>query len=361
MSKVQEKLTLLTPGSVWLSAKGTPSYVLFITNENVPAAKQKQFPPQVVFADEEGELFNVHLDRFLENRAFHHVEWELEQKIENLFVSEPKPEEVDNGDAVDATDVQPTTEREQSILELEEAAEQSDNANKIADSKLLRDAARGLKSVFQFAHEPGLEDPVLNSIVLANALRSFSQEPNISEKQLVTRLTFLLDASVTLDSLDETFSDAKVNEAHRRGIVAITAQSSGHIETFVWDQYLGAYPVYTDGGAYGVVLLAQSVDVEQTAEEFVADVDPASADELGALMGDGGMSNQSPADNNTQLTEAPEIAQGVAMMQQSPAEAFQQAIQPAATTQQTPAVQPVVQVQPTVNVVSVQPSAPSGN
>lgn len=344
MSKVEEKLTLLTPGSVWYSERGKPSFVLFVTNENVPAARQKQFPPQVVFADDEGELFNVGIDRFLEQRAFHHVEYDLEQKIENLFVSQEMPTEEDAADVSTTGATEVVTQREainQSIMELEEQQDEEP------------EETRGLRSTFQFARSDGLVDPVLNNLVLANALRSFAQEPNIAEKHLLTRLTFLLDETVNLDTLDETFSDTKVDAANRRGIAAITVQSAGHLETFVWDQYLGVYPTYTDGGAYGVVLLAQFVDVEsaESEAEELPDETPVSGTtetldpvaEMAALMGDGGIPGQIPHGNaepiNTVLQEQPVVAVAP--------------VQPAVTVQAQPQVQAVP--------VTVQVSGQTGN
>lgn len=361
MSKVEETLSLLTPGSVWLSAKGVPSYVLCVTNENIPAAKQKQFPPQVVFADEDGELFSVGLDRFLEHRSFHHVEYELEQKIENLFVSEPKPEDETEG-ADDAAgfvaDADSKPSLPQSILELEEQAA-------LAEASKGADASRGLRAVFQFEHTQGLEDPVLNSIVLANALRSFGQEPNVTEKQLTTRLTFLMDAAVTLDTLDATFNDTQVAESHRRGVVAITVQSAGHLETILWNRYLGTYPIFTDGGAFAVVMLASDADVQENEVEAhegeYGDVSRGAADEVGALMGDGSLPAQADPAN-------PQAAvQPVEGQPQSPAEAFLAHVEkieaerenaPAAPVEQ----QPAAPVQPAVNVVQINPQqTPSQN
>lgn len=356
MSKVEETLSLLTPGSVWLSAKGTPSYVICVTNENIPVAKAKQFPPQVVFADEEGEVYSVGLDRFLEHRSFHHVEYDLEQKIENLFVSEPKSEDETEGadDAAGVTEVL-TTPRAQSILELEEAAAMAE-ASKDAPA-----TSRVLNSTFQFEHAQGLENPMLNNIVLSSALRSFSQEPNISERRLMHRLTFLLDAAVTMETLEATFSDSKVAEANRRGVVAITLAAAGNIETILWDSYLGTYPIFTDGGAYGMVLLASDIDVnveEQGAASAEADA------EVGALMGDGNVPatqvqiEQSPANEQPALSPAEAFVAHVERI-----EAEQQAeVQPALAAQpvQQQAAQPVEQ--PAVNVVQINPQQnPSQN
>jgi len=338
-NNAQEQLSLLTPGSVWLSPKGKPSFVLFITNENIPAAKQAQFPPQVIFADEEGELYNVNVDKFLDARSFHHVEPDLETKIENLLVmqEEPSDEEHDNGDAVGATDVQMQSHN-QSILDLEEAAAASD----VSDAPVVL-ASRNLKATFQFDHTDGLEDPVLSGHYLATALRSYSQEPSLATAQIIHRLTFMLDAECTLESLNATFSDVITSQQHRRHLHAMTVQAHGNIEPVIWNQFNGVYPVFTDGGAYGVVLLAQDVTFDEAETEEVGTEDDeddgheAAADtnaEMAALTGDAPI----PTSSIPQAAEAFVAAQAAEAQPEVPAE--QPVEQPGQQPAEVPAEQP---------------------
>lgn len=266
-NKIAEARSLLTPGSVWLSAKGKPSHVLFVTNESIPSNRANEFPPQVVFADEEGELFNVGIDRFLGNRTFFNVDGELESRIENLLVFNEDEEEDDDAPNPPEGYVDPAEEDEDDEEDEHELTAEEEDLDDVE-----QEVKRGLKAVFQFDNTPGLEKPVLNSLQLEKALRFYSQDPLIERSQLQHRLTFVLGGDVSLDSLSATFDPNIGAASNTRAITAFTISTGDELEATSWDEYLGVYPVYTDTGAFGAVLLGTDVVLVRPAQEPILSV-----------------------------------------------------------------------------------------
>src|SRR5882762_9273060 len=86
----EDNLELLTAGSVWVRNKGKKSgearKVLFVTNTSLPERAQEQHPPQVIYADDDGNMYNRDVADFFEQYSFFNIDPELESKIENLFV-----------------------------------------------------------------------------------------------------------------------------------------------------------------------------------------------------------------------------------------------------------------------------------
>src|SRR5882672_9962843 len=86
MSNISNMLSLLTPGAVFLNEKGRTVKFLMLTNTDLPAKVQVKHPPQVVYADDEGNFYNRDVDNFLEYYKFYNVDPELESRLDNLLV-----------------------------------------------------------------------------------------------------------------------------------------------------------------------------------------------------------------------------------------------------------------------------------
>lgn len=241
MSNAAEARDLLTPGSIWLSPKNKPSFVLFVTNENIPKEKREEFPPQVVFAADDGELFNVDVDRFLAHRTFYNVDGELEHRIDNLLVFKDEDEDdEDDAETLQVADIEPTSESADAF--------QPDEASPIR--------ARALRGVFQFDDNPELALPALNSLQLDAALVSYSQDAEIEQNMLLHRLTFELTGPVTIETLQATFNPVEGQTNNTRSLSSFTIQSLNHIDSVTWNLYAGVYASYDRvGGVFGTVLL----------------------------------------------------------------------------------------------------------
>jgi hypothetical protein len=61
---VAETLDLLTPGTVWLRRDGSQAKFLFVTNTALSPKTQLAHPPQVIYSDSKGNIFNRDIDDF---------------------------------------------------------------------------------------------------------------------------------------------------------------------------------------------------------------------------------------------------------------------------------------------------------
>lgn len=81
-------LELLTPGSQWKRENGRVDQFLMLTNTTVPAKHQHRHPQMAVFARDDGDIFSVLLDDFLDTRTFQFVAPELERRLNDLLAFE---------------------------------------------------------------------------------------------------------------------------------------------------------------------------------------------------------------------------------------------------------------------------------
>src|SRR6185437_4225897 len=96
----EEALSLLTPGSVWLKQDGKQVKVLWITNTTLSAKQQAMAPIQIVYSNEDGNVYSRTVESFLKVHQFWNVDPELENKLENLIVFNEEDYEGE-GDALD--------------------------------------------------------------------------------------------------------------------------------------------------------------------------------------------------------------------------------------------------------------------
>ena len=80
-------LDFLTEGSVFTRDDGRESRFLFLTNQSLSQKLKTQFPPQVVYADENGNVLSCSIERFLNKRKFVSVDPELEARLVNLLAA----------------------------------------------------------------------------------------------------------------------------------------------------------------------------------------------------------------------------------------------------------------------------------
>jgi hypothetical protein len=251
-----ENLELLTPGTVWLRRDGSSVKFLFLTNQNLTAATQQKHPPQIIYADKQGNIFNRKVDDFFSTYQFLNVDGELEKKLENLFVF----------NAEDYSAVEDPADEPQ-LLPVQPEPELVPHEETLADS-LLRELTaandeRALTVAFGISDHESLKTPKLTAADLSEAVAVYSQEPNKTYNLTQHRLLFKLSDKITVANLVEVFHPSSdINTVDWFAIK--TALGS---DTIVWDSWIGVYPEYSAQGLYASVLVGSTeapVDSQET-------------------------------------------------------------------------------------------------
>lgn len=288
---ISDDLALLTPGSVFVNKKGRVAKLLFVTNTSLlttaPEHIQAEHPVQIVYANEDGEVFNRDLDDFIAKYKFYNVDPELEARLDNLLVfSEDDPAlevaaeqdlTVSKHSVVDDVQVNdpmwaPTQtnkivadaltvgdDEEEDGLSLLPPQHEEDNSIKIATP------AANLRVVFNT-----LSGSLVGSGVpakLSQSLVAYGQEPDITQSLIIHRLTFALDNSLTMEVLQDLFRPREDENDPRHTIDVFDVQTAYSSDSIVWTSYIGVFPDYNKGGLYATVMVGtDEVRAEPTAE-----------------------------------------------------------------------------------------------
>lgn len=341
-------LDLLTEGSVWRKVKGARQgaqvKVLHLTNKNIRASTQLKYPPQVIYADDQAEVYSREVGDFFDHYKFHNVDPELEARLQNLLVfneddyDEEEPDVLES--ALSVSDVKvPAKESKQVKIEAKKSfADQfldSSDEDETAFAEAIQGAfedSRAIQGLFTFDKNGTFEVAPLDGKQLSEALVGYSQEPSRDLEMVQHKLLFNLNSEVTLQSLERTFNpDSAVNIVDK---IEITTQYGK--ETIDWNAFLGVYPEFNVVGLYGIVIIGiesqdsdknDSAQQEEAFSEFVVD--------------DAGNAGTANTTEGVQLPEAPIVS--VAPIQPTAQEVAQ-------------VIQPQVQIaQPTISVVPAAP------
>lgn len=267
---VAETLDLLTPGTVWLRRDGSQAKFLFVTNTALSPKTQVAHPPQVIYSDSKGNIFNRDIDDFFRVYTFLNVDAELEKKIENLFVFNEADYETVNDPEDDEPVVAPADENVSVPPSIK--VPESDTEETLAES-LLRDLTNekektegeesALTAIFGIGANEALVNPTLTPADLAAALALYSQEPNKVYNLTQHRLLFKLSDKVTIANLVEAFHPS----SERNTVDWFAIKTAITSDTIVWDSWIGVYPEFSAHGLYASVLIGSSenpVDEEPT-------------------------------------------------------------------------------------------------
>ena len=283
MSSVSQ-LDFLTPGSVWLRKDGRQAKFLFMTNTALKAKTQLTHPPQVIYADTDGNTYNRDIDGFFDTYKFHSVDGDLENKLGSLFVF--KEEDFDDEDADDAaTDVEAddtahlmsspaNAERLRrsiselqletpSVVALDAAVAPTQHRQTLADqlaeqlaneggtTQVRADAKTGVQVGFAFAVEEGLTESPLSAQQLTDSLVVYSQDPNVNYTLTQHRLLFELSEEITIEKLRLAFAPSETTST----VDAFEVRTALGSSLVYWTHFIGVYPEYTTGGLYASVLV----------------------------------------------------------------------------------------------------------
>jgi hypothetical protein len=317
----------LEPGHVFTRKDGSSSRILFVTNQSLPVAARKKFPPQVVYADENDNILSRDIPGFLESREFYNVDPELETKLRNLLVAEGAtlPEDkldldddsllvVDSVDELDSmlstTDSDDAGEEEPedepAIIGAAVAADFPDEVEEEASTP-----------VTFVAVNAGLPT-ALTAEQLAGATASYQQQQNHATGNIEHVLFVRVGDGITKESLDRSFNPLYQDEST---LYAPQIRMEGKTITFDWDILVGIYPaVFFDSEMYRVILATDPT--QSTAADPVtaqpAEIDPPGVQEGIAELGtvaEAAPANTAPTPVPVQTAQATAVQVGVAATQ----------------------------------------------
>ena len=277
----QDLIDLLTQGSVWIKnggkKAGVHSKVLWVTNTSLSEKIQEKRPPQVVYFDENGNVYNRPVSEFLENYSFYNIDPQLESKLENLVVfneddydedevEAEKPVEVSNKVVED----KPVAEKVETVTLAEAIAYGTSEDQLETFEGNIEDLALDNSTTIAFSYSDG-SDPSIASAVLSNAVVGYSQEPSSSLDHVHHKLVFRISKDVTLESLKNVF----VPDTDQAIVDVIAVNGPFFSNVIAWNHFLGVYPDIAYGQAYAIVVLASYEDQDDMLPDTVVNELPA--------------------------------------------------------------------------------------
>jgi hypothetical protein len=236
-------MEMMTAGSIWINKKGKQSRFLFATNRNLPEHIQEVYPPMAVYADENNNILSVPIVDFLSKRKFHHVEPELEQRLDTLL-TEVQEDDVasqfsldeDDSDTLlisDDDDEPAVGGTDESNVEGTEDIESVFGNVEDAD-----EALPGLRVTYS-AEGTGLPE-VIETSLLSRHTEGYSQEPMIQEQKLKHTLFVRAGFGITQDTLRRSFSPS---QAEINAVYTFKVMTDEGVVDVDWDTFVGVYPM----------------------------------------------------------------------------------------------------------------------
>lgn len=261
---LQQIITEVVPGSVWLRTDGSKARVLAVTNLSLSSDRQKKYVPDVVYVGPSGRVFS----RPLRDFAGYFPTWigfdkEAAKAIESLTiplggtplppethraypVSEPEEIDMSTDTPVQVVRQKPSVQvRDKALATVASTGDYNDLVNRPAAPPVL------LRGAFKIGSDGQLKTPTVTDEQLSRALRVYSQVPDEHLGLVVHKLSFELSPKLTIDMLKEVFQpDEWVNTVDMFRIGTPVSD-----ETIGIDAYMGVYPEFTRSVLYGTVYI----------------------------------------------------------------------------------------------------------
>ncbi len=299
-----EFFQFLTPGSVWVrpDTKRRVKF-LFLTNQKLSTKLQLRNPPQVVYVDENGDVYSRSIEAFAGQYEFNHVDGELEKRLEGIFtfdtsdvlsVDDEDDEEIDLDSVPDV--IEASTEADDLRHPIEIAASQvddlpeSDHLTALEEIALEPAPERSVPKTLaeEMAHdlltetrahvdenEPHLDvgflisqnsnSPKLSAADLSDAITRYTREPSmIDGNETLHKLTFKLGGAVTIPALEEVFHPESTTDT----VDAFNVVTEFGSELFVYEGYLGVFPEFSRDGLSATVVVATPAEPAPQAAQY---------------------------------------------------------------------------------------------
>jgi hypothetical protein len=259
---LDEVKDLLTPASVWLRRDGAQVKALFLTNQTLTKAQQEKYPPQVVYADADGNVLSRDLTSFASLYTFLNVDPDLEKRLANLIVFKATDfltvDDPEDDEEVSLAEEEKPVAKEKPAVQVREKAKLSD------EGEIVNASARALHVDFKLSANEGYSNPKLSAKELSAACKIYTRQPDEHYKMMVHRLSFELSDTITIDALKEAFHPS--NTVNTVDVFRVRTQHDK--EVFVWDSWIGVFPEYSISSLYATVYVGTSdispVDTEET-------------------------------------------------------------------------------------------------
>lgn len=331
-------LEMMTPGSVWTRDNGKQRRFLFVANESLPTSYHKEYPPVVIYADENDNIMAVSIEAFLAKCKFFNVDPELETRLQNLLQL-PKEETFDlggdsddDGDDLLVADGDAPDEMKQSLFA-------EDGESQFATG--LQDEDLGTGNMIDFYSEAMGLPVIITAQALSAAVEGYVQAPLVSEKKIQHTLLFRPTFGITTESLTASFTPANI-EANV--VYAFRVNSKDGTLDIDWDTFLGVYPMVRGSQTFYQVIFTTDAQIAMEKAGSVVEA-VAAVDVLGAqvvtIMGDtAGIPLDAPATTlpTSTIVASSGVTQGVPVVIDTVA------VQDTAVVMAMPIVQPATMV-----------------
>lgn len=337
----------LEPAHVFVRPDGREARFLFLTNTALPAKFKKDFPPQVVYADENDNVLSCSIERFLANRKFTHVDPELEARLLNLLalggssnVGDEDSLDLDDELLVTSDDSEEESEEHEFEAELpdDSAVNIGTDVTEIDPTDPRDDLPEDSTPIVTFVAQderPAAIDP----LYLAQAVSSYQETPNLTDGSVQHVLFIRAAPGITKEKLYHSFSPTADNI---NTVFTFKVVLEGNEVLIDWDNFAGVYScIFYETEMYQVIFTitaasrAAAIVAAREAEAPVPDLANAVSHTPAVVVAN-------PA--SVVAAAAPAVA-----VQAQPAVAVHAA--PAVAAVPTVAVAPVATVQPQPTVV----------
>lgn len=305
----------LEPGHIFVRQDGRESRFLFLTNTALPAKLKKEFPPQVVYADENDNILSCDIDRFLEKRKFTTVDPELEARLLNLLALSKSSSGSDDEDALDldADDslIVESDDNEESEDELAATLDAMAGGKIVTgvpeDDEFLTESDDNQTPIVQFVPQNELP-AVIDPAYLAYLVSSYQESPNLSDGSIQHTLFIRAGEGVTKDKLEQSFSP---NFADLNNIFTFKVGIEGQQTHIDWDLFAGVYNcIFYETAMYQVVFV---VTADTRAKQSLAAVEAAAVAGIGSEE-----SEQAPVTEETIASQPLVVAESTAVPAAAP-------------------------------------------
>jgi hypothetical protein len=288
-------LDLLTPGSVWIKLHGrlanTYIRVLFVSNQDLKPTLHSKYPPQVIYANENGKILSRDINSFIEQFQFYNVDPDLEQRLLGLLD-------------------EPISENEENINSSNIPSYGISSDKSFVDEYIddyLTTTGEGVNSIKKisasFIFISNDESPAIPSEILTESFVGFAQEPTQMYDKVQIKLTFALneEKGVTLDSLYKVFCPQEDSNT----VDAFVIKTSYETLMPTWNLFVSVTPNYTNNGLFGVVILTNDSE-DKPVESKVPEEEVSKLPEIQHISMDEDNSNTVPINEYGILNVEPE-------------------------------------------------------
>ena len=264
---MSHEISQLTPASVWVRKDGSLNTVLFISNETLSELAQLKFPPQVIYADGDSNIFTRSVGDFLKDRQFYNVNGELESRLDALFQLDEDSLDEEDLLLADEDEDELQVEDPKGLTTDEEEDEEPPEWDESELVGLDTVSSPSTPYVPPVTYTTGVDQDLFDLDTLSLLTESYVQDPVISDSTLYHRLFIQAAAGLTKDILHSLFTVTK-------GITLVpTVTASAYFDAPMeidWTKFLGIYVQVHETTTYFIVVLGTPLVTEEVDDSVIS-------------------------------------------------------------------------------------------